>query len=349
LRKEQLIAIIVIITNLLNLLYKFANLLNLLYKFAILLYKFAEFFGSLVLIYFQFFKTLILRKNEEIFQIFDLKMSFTTKLLNGYVLSDVAKVINLYLSPEYATFDQMCTFGLYEQILVYYLNNNTKYIDDFYYACNGGHLEIVNLMIKKGENNWNWGLRGACIGGHLEIVKLMIEKGANYWKHGLTDACKGGHFDSDNARSTRFAYDNARSRLEIVNLMIEKGANDWGSGLYNACYSGNLEIVKLMIKNGADNWNDGLYGACEGGHFCYNNHCACFTYDNAHSTRFAYDNARSTRLEIIKLMIEKGANNWNDGLCSACRNENLEIVKLMIEKGATHCNNCNKHEFKIHN
>src|SRR3989344_808640 len=44
------------------------------------------------------------------------------------------------------------------------------------YACKGGHLDIVNLMINKGVKNWNYGLEGACVGGHLNIVNLMIEK-----------------------------------------------------------------------------------------------------------------------------------------------------------------------------
>lgn len=52
-------------------------------------------------------------------------------------------------------------------------------------SMSGGHLEIVNLMIAKGANNWDGDLGAACRGGHLEIVKLMIEKGAQNWNRGL--------------------------------------------------------------------------------------------------------------------------------------------------------------------
>jgi ankyrin repeat protein len=45
----------------------------------------------------------------------------------------------------------------------------------------GGHIDIVKMMIDKGANDWNWGLRGACRSGHIEIIKLMIDKGANNW------------------------------------------------------------------------------------------------------------------------------------------------------------------------
>ena len=43
-------------------------------------------------------------------------------------------------------------------------------------------------MIEKGANNWNSGLNGACQGGRLEIVNLMIKKGADNCNH---YGCKG--------------------------------------------------------------------------------------------------------------------------------------------------------------
>ena len=48
-----------------------------------------------------------------------------------------------------------------------------------YYACQGGHKEPMELMIAKGNNNWNYGLQGACQGDHKELVELMIAKSAN--------------------------------------------------------------------------------------------------------------------------------------------------------------------------
>jgi ankyrin repeat protein len=136
--------------------------------------------------------------------------------------------------------------------------------------------------------------------------------------------------------------------LGIVEHLLDYCQNnipDWNDGLYDACRGGQLEIVNLMIKKGANDWNLGLEYACEGGHFAYDNahstrfaydnaHSTRFAYDNARSTRFAYDNARSTRLEIVNLMIEKGADDLDSGLSSACGSGNLEIVNLMIEKGA---------------
>lgn len=54
-----------------------------------------------------------------------------------------------------------------------------------YKACSHGHLEIVRLLISKGENS-NTGFTNACNGGHLEIVKFLISKGANDWTQVLS-------------------------------------------------------------------------------------------------------------------------------------------------------------------
>ena len=42
--------------------------------------------------------------------------------------------------------------------------------------------------------------------------------------------------------------------------------------------------------------------------------------------------------EIVEMMIEKGADDWNEGLIIACYEGNKEIVELMIEKGADNWN-----------
>ena len=73
---------------------------------------------------------------------------------------------------------------------------------------------------------------------------------------------------------------------------------------------GNTECVKLFISSSINlNWNDGLYYAC-----------------------------RSGNIEIVELLIQKGANHWNWGLYGACKGGNIKIVHLMISKGADHWN-----------
>ena len=56
-------------------------------------------------------------------------------------------------------------------------------------------MEIVKLMVAKGADDWNGGLKGACFGGRVEIVRLMAAKGATNWNGGLFGACRGGHME----------------------------------------------------------------------------------------------------------------------------------------------------------
>src|SRR3990172_2456018 len=161
------------------------------------------------------------------------------------ILSLINNKLNWFLGFYYA-----CIGGHHD--LVDFMINN--YLLDVYWnlglygACRGGHRDLVDLMIHKDDDNWdddNWddGLYGACRGGHIDIVKLLIEKGATNWSKGLDGACRCGNID-------------------IIELLIKNEADDWNSGLYGACRGGHIDIIKLMIEKGADDWNRGLSGAC---------------------------------------------------------------------------------------
>jgi len=77
-----------------------------------------------------------------------------------------------------------------------------------------------------------------------------------------------------------------------------------------------MNIVELLIEKNTQNLDQGFYGACNGGY-----------------------------INIVKLIIERENNNysWDFGLSEAC-GKHLDIVKLMIEKGA---GDCIQHEFNI--
>ena len=78
---------------------------------------------------------------------------------------------------------QCATLGLLNGVEFYYdkITDIKQDIKDraMTYAARGGHRDIVELMITKGANDWNWALSWAASYGHIDIVKLMVEKGAN--------------------------------------------------------------------------------------------------------------------------------------------------------------------------
>jgi hypothetical protein len=142
----------------------------------------------------------------------------------------------------------------YVQYIKYYGTD-----EELFEGCKIGDMNLVLEMIKKGADDWDWGLANACRSGHMRIAKFMIKKGADDWNGGLANACRSGH-------------------MRIAKFMIKKGADDWNCGLGNACQGkgisikliakinnwpfsmalpncpldlGNMKIVKFMIKKGA--------------------------------------------------------------------------------------------------
>lgn len=105
--------------------------------------------------------------------------------------------------------------------------NDTDYIykKGLIAACEGGHFNVVNLMLSKGANNYNDGLFAACEGGHSELVKLMIDLGANDFNKGLHRACINNH-------------------IEVAKIMISKGANKYKYLKIRP----SLEFIKLYNK-----------------------------------------------------------------------------------------------------
>ncbi len=98
---------------------------------------------------------------------------------------------------------------------------------------------------------------------------------------------------------------------------------------------------KACLENGVNevnrlNWNMRLAGACEDGHLDIIN---LMIEKGATNWDWGLRGAcQGGHLNIVNLMIEKGADNWNWALRGACRGGHLDIAKLMIQKGANNWN-----------
>ncbi len=111
--------------------------------------------------------------------------------------------------------------------------------------------------------------------------------------------------------------------------------DDYNILLRQYCLNNDVINIKKII--GMDlNLNYGLYGACEGGNMDV---VKLMVEKGAtwwdHGLFYA---CKGGNMDIIKLMIKKGANNWNNGLYSACEGGNMDIIKLMIEKAGANVN-----------
>lgn len=65
-------------------------------------------------------------------------------------------------------------------------------------------MEIFELMMEKGADDWNLFLKEACKHGNIKFVEFLINKGANNWDKCFKKACESGN-------------------KELVDILIEKG------------------------------------------------------------------------------------------------------------------------------
>lgn len=197
-------------------------------------------------------------------------------------------------------------------------NYDRKYLEKlsiFHDVCKQGNVELVNIAMYRGSQNWNYGLAGACQGGNMDIVKLMISKGANNWNIGLCYACQGGHMD-------------------IVELMISKGANHWNNGLEGACEGGRVDIVELMVSKGAKYWSHGFRGACRGGHMDIVQLMIDKGADDwKHGFRYA---CWGGHINIIELIISKGLNDYEQGYY-AIYGGHMNVLEFIKDKLSVMC------------
>lgn len=191
-------------------------------------------------------------------------------------------------------------------------------------ACKDGDLELVQSMISKCDNDWVKGLKMACFGGNLFIVKLIFDN-LEKKETGFNMPTILGASDNNYHSTIRISWNDwddllyyacCSGDLETVRLIMKKRGNNGnlGRALRGACLGGNLEIIQLIIEEIVFHnqqsisltyfWNEGLYGACENG-----------------------------SLKLVKMLIQRGANDWGNGLYWACKGkrDNPKLVKLLLE------------------
>ncbi|UJR22944.1 hypothetical protein I4U23_025971 [Adineta vaga] len=199
-------------------------------------------------------------------------------------------------------------------------------------ACNAGHYEIVELLLKHNANvniqstSGNTALHYSAGGGYADIVRLLLEHGAKVEETNenghtpLMEAASGGHVEVARALLDHGAGVNTHS-----NDSKDKNGNDskqhktdeMHTALMEACMDGHVQVAKLLLDHGADvnmppdSYESPLTLSACGGH-----------------------------IELASLLIERGANleEVNDEgytpLMEASREGHDDLVNLLVSQGA---------------
>lgn len=242
-------------------------------------------------------------------------------------------------------------------IILKYRNITICKDDALYYACMGGNIEIINMIVnvclriytdEDMKKQWLYSVDGACRGGNTNIVKLCIKKippdlcDIDFWNNCLYSACESGNIHLVNYILDKGATNYNESlaeacdygHLQIVKRLIKKGANrNHRYALFYACKKGNIELIKFLTKTSNVNWDHGMTGACIGGHM---ESVKLMIKHHITSWDFCVRGAcEGGNMDIIKLVVKKGGNDWidwNECMINACEKGHLETVKFIIQK-----------------
>lgn len=155
-------------------------------------------------------------------------------------------------------------------------------------------------------------------------------------------------------RPVRF---NRINRRKFLNTMREEFIpqntdykEDLDIKLCDACYEGDIEAVKLCLINGEGSLGWGLRGACrkEGNieivKLLVEYHTNTNNMNN--SDRIKYLNwglssaCAGNNLEIVKYLVDNGADNFDDGLLATCFKGTCETADFLVKCGASKFEKC---------
>ncbi|XP_063405853.1 ankyrin-1-like [Mytilus trossulus] len=250
-------------------------------------------------------------------------------------------------------------------------------INSFIISCLRGYDELVDLFISVGADvdsqiGFFTPLTAACHDGHLQTVEILLKKGSdinNTYTQGETPlytACFEGHYNLVNRHIDKEADINKQNRFSstplhascmmghasIVRLLIDKGANvfQYKDLLITATLGGNDKIVELILSKGCClNSVDiagktALFIACEEG----NTNIEKLLIDN-NADIYIVDSDGRTPLhaaccvgnnDIVRMLVNKNADvnmldvDLETPLHKSCRKGSVDVILTLLDNGA---------------
>lgn len=182
--------------------------------------------------------------------------------------------------------------------------------------------EIIDIAIKKGANDFGYGLAIAAKLNNKELIDFFIEKGGDL-NQGLGGAAEAHNIDLINyflsKKSNEWSWNEillGASRGGHYDLVIEAIENEKNGNLFlndameMSAGSGNLKLLKYFVETLGINGSVFISNAVS--NVIFNN----------------YKNPE----EIIDYLESKGFNNWEYAILLAKRNKRKELVDLFMKK-----------------
>nr|CAD2139141.1 unnamed protein product [Meloidogyne enterolobii] len=187
-------------------------------------------------------------------------------------------------------------------------------------ACDGGHKELVSLLIKRGAHLEHRDKKGftplilAAARGHEEVCRLLIEGGAQ------ADA------QADRTKDTALSMSCSGGKSNVVALLLKHGANKEHRNLSDytplslAASGGYVDVIQLLLTHGAEinSRTNSKLGISPLMLSAMNGH--------EEATRVLLENGSDINAQI--------ETNKNTALTLACFQGRVEVTRLLISHGA---------------
>ncbi|EGG24180.1 hypothetical protein DFA_06327 [Cavenderia fasciculata] len=212
------------------------------------------------------------------------------------------------------------------------------------YACSGGHVAIVQYLLKNNAMASKLALDNACSGGSLEIVQLLhtMNKGLSSGSP-LNLAATKGHLEickwlTINRKDgcTTSAMDNAASMgylsvVEFLHTHRKEGCTTLA--MTEAASNGHYQVVKFLHTHRSEGCSShAMDGAAKNGHLKIVKFLHKHRREGCSSNAIQYAASRSDIDMVIFLKHNRTEGYYSNAIMDACKFGSLDIVQLLYPK-----------------
>ncbi len=129
-----------------------------------------------------------------------------------------------------------------------------------------------------------------------------------------------------------------KNDMDMIQFFVMRGASDWFNGMKSAVKQGNRKLVDFFIEKAESEgeewdrkeWNTGLFWSSQGGHLDLMKLFIEKGADQLNSVLYAA--AVGGHRNAIDYLISQGANRWDEGLRGAKKSRNEELIAFFGNK-----------------
>lgn len=220
-------------------------------------------------------------------------------------------------------------------IVEYAIKKGFNYFHDLAnYAARGGRLDIVKFAVSKGAKDFNAIARNAAENDKINVMEYAIEHGANDFQRMLIDAVKRKamkatkyiiktkkYTDLDEVVKRAISF----RAIKILKYIVKHGYNNFTNIALYASRYGDLDLLKYAIRHGAVISAALVENAKNDEIRIY-----LMKKDKKLANVVALYAASANKLDLMKLAIKEGANNYKSMGFEATKKGNLNIVKYLL-------------------